>query len=92
MYKRQATDSWIYGIGDVDSRAVEKTQKAVYDLKNHRPKGNQDFRRFLDDRDVDAVVIATPDHWHAPMAGPYTHPTLPTKTKASTAVSDYASS
>ncbi|MFT4685716.1 MAG: putative dehydrogenase [Neolewinella sp.] len=63
-----ATDSWIYGIGDVDSRAVEKTQKAVYDLKNHRPKGNQDFRRFLDDRDVDAVVIATPDHWHAPMA------------------------
>ncbi|TXF88387.1 twin-arginine translocation signal domain-containing protein [Neolewinella aurantiaca] len=64
----KATDSWIHGIGDVDSRAVEKTQKAVYDLKGHRPTGNQDFRRFLDDRDVDAVVIATPDHWHAPMA------------------------
>jgi len=64
----KATDAWIYGIGDVDARAVEKTQKAVYDLKSHRPKGNQDFRRFLDDRDVDAVVIATPDHWHAPMA------------------------
>ncbi len=61
-------DSFVLGIGDVDTRAVAKAQKAVYEITQKRPQGNQDFRRFLDDPDVDAVAIATPDHWHAPMA------------------------
>ena len=30
------------------------------------PKTVQDFRRVLDDKSVDAIVVATPDHWHAP--------------------------
>lgn len=33
-----------------------------------RARGYRDFRRLLDDRDVQAVVISTPDHWHGPMA------------------------
>lgn len=37
---------------------VERAQGAA-------PKTVQDFRRILDDRSVDAIVIATPDHWHA---------------------------
>ena len=62
------TDARVIGIGDVDTRAIEKGQKAVTDQGGKTPRGDQDFRRFLDDKDVDAVVIATPDHWHAPMA------------------------
>ena len=31
------------------------------------PRWESDFRRVLDDRSIDAIVIATPDHWHASM-------------------------
>jgi predicted dehydrogenase len=51
-------------ICDVDSRAIGK---CVGKLKNEKPKGERDFRKVLENKDVDAVVIATPDHWHAPM-------------------------
>ena len=32
------------------------------------PVAEKDFRRLLEKKDVDAITIATPDHWHAPMA------------------------
>jgi predicted dehydrogenase len=53
---------------DVDSRAVAKTVAGIAALQGRQPKGLEDFRKALEDRALDAVVIATPDHWHAPMA------------------------
>ena len=53
---------------DVDSRAVEKVTKLVEERGGTKPQGVTDFRKILDDASVDALVIAAPDHWHAPAA------------------------
>ena len=53
-------------ICDVDSRAVEKTVSDVTAVQDRSPQGVTDFRRALDDPSVDVLVIAAPDHWHAP--------------------------
>jgi len=55
-------------ICDVDSRAVEVTVGEVGELQGKQPKGITDFRRALDDQAVHALVVAAPDHWHAPAA------------------------
>ena len=33
-----------------------------------RPATDKDFRHVLQQKDVDAITIATPDHWHTPLA------------------------
>lgn len=55
-------------ICDVDSRAIEKCIKDVESIQELKIKGFVDFRKSLESKDIDAVVIATPDHWHAPAA------------------------
>lgn len=55
-------------ICDVDSRAVETTVAQLMELGEPAPQGVTDFRRALDDQAVDALVVAAPDHWHAPAA------------------------
>jgi predicted dehydrogenase len=53
---------------DVDSQVLAKGLTAVTEAQGKAPKGLADFRRALDDKSVDALVIAAPDHWHAPAA------------------------
>jgi len=53
---------------DVDSRTIPKVIKTITDAgQATAPKGSGDCRKVLQDKDLDAIYIATPDHWHAPL-------------------------
>ena len=66
-FARQENCEIIY-VSDVDSRAANKCIDSVEKLQNKRPEASPDFRKALEDKQLDAIVIATPDHWHAPAA------------------------
>ncbi|MCW5515917.1 Gfo/Idh/MocA family protein [Muriicola sp. Z0-33] len=53
---------------DVDDNIIEEHNTWCEDNIGYIPKVEKDFRKILEDKDVDAVFIATPEHWHAPMA------------------------
>ncbi|GGC15784.1 dehydrogenase [Parapedobacter defluvii] len=55
-------------ICDVDSRAADKCAGAVEGKQGSRPKIEADIRKLLEKKDFDALVVAAPDHWHAPAA------------------------
>ncbi len=53
-------------ICDVDSNVVNKTVTMAHEAQGSKPKGEKDIRKVLEDNDLDLLVIAAPDHWHAP--------------------------
>jgi len=55
-------------ISDVDSQSMNICIDTVDKIQNKRPKAAPDFRKALEDKSLEAMVIATPDHWHAPAA------------------------
>lgn len=53
---------------DVDEDIIEKNNIFLQETIGYVPKVIKDFRNLLEKKEVDAVFIATPEHWHAPMA------------------------
>jgi predicted dehydrogenase len=55
-------------ICDVEEHALDKGLTLATKLTGKTPRSQKDFRLILEDKDIDAVSIATPDHWHTPAA------------------------
>lgn len=53
---------------DVDSNTLKKFADSANNELGYAPATEKDFRNVLAKKDVDAITIATPDHWHTPMA------------------------
>lgn len=64
----QQTGTEVSYVCDVDQRQAEQAAGLVAKVNNRSPKVVTDFRRVLDDKAVDILVIAAPNHWHAPAA------------------------
>ncbi len=58
----------VISLCDVDSRAIEKAKSEHLTPHNIETQDYVDYRELLTNKDIDAVLIATPEHWHAPMA------------------------
>ena len=57
----------VVAVCDVDERAIAKAQARVAGIRpGNSPRGEKDIRRLCDDASIDAVVVAAPNHWHAP--------------------------
>ncbi len=51
-------------ICDVDQSVLDMRAADAETVSGKKPKQYKDFRKLLDDKDIDAVIIGTPDHWH----------------------------
>ncbi len=51
---------------DADQASLERANQVISKAGKAHPKTTNDMRRLFEDPAIDAVVIATPDHWHAP--------------------------
>ena len=56
----------IVALCDVDTRVAGPLAEQLAKEYQHKPRVEVDVRRLLDDHSIDALVVATPNHWHAP--------------------------
>jgi len=63
---RQVPGANIKYLCDADQASLEKAMAIIQKFNTPKPQTTTDMRRVLDDKTIDAVSIATPDHWHGP--------------------------
>lgn len=58
----------VVSVSELDNRASVKCIAKVEEIQKKKPADIPDFRKALEQKDMDALVVAAPDHWHAPAA------------------------
>ncbi|HVA48714.1 MAG TPA: Gfo/Idh/MocA family oxidoreductase [Pirellulales bacterium] len=53
---------------DPDQKVLERRVKEVESLTGRKPQAIQDVRKALDDKELDVITVATPNHWHSLIA------------------------
>jgi predicted dehydrogenase len=66
--KANSRNARLTHICDVDSVILDRFANKASSVMGEPAQSEKDFRKVLESRNVDAITIATPDHWHAPMA------------------------
>ena len=66
--KANSKSARVSHVCDVDSTILAKFAGEAQKELGYAPATDGDFRKVLESKDVDVITIATPDHWHAPMA------------------------
>jgi predicted dehydrogenase len=61
-------DTTVAALCDVDANVLAAAAGVVEKAQGRAPRTAEDFRRILDDKSIDAVIITTPHHWHCPIA------------------------
>jgi len=64
-YYSELPGARVVAICDVSQAQTERAAQIVAKLGGSQPHVHQDLRKLFEDKDVDAVSIATPNHWHA---------------------------
>ena len=64
-YMTLTNDATVTALCDVNQAALERAQATVQKATQHTPKGYADLREVFADKNVDAVSMPLPNHWHA---------------------------
>ncbi|MCS5630149.1 MAG: Gfo/Idh/MocA family oxidoreductase, partial [Pirellulaceae bacterium] len=59
------SDVQMVALADVDTRKHNAAVEAVKSITGSSPYVTSDYRHLIDDKSIDAIVVGTPDHWHA---------------------------